>query len=308
MNAFEAATRKVFDAHHRLQDCDEHIFHRLTTLITEEYFGLPAGAFRDMSILDAGCGSNANASYAFLSHGAKRVTSLELGEEWLPCATARLVKFGDRSRLVGGSVLDLPFETGTFDLVHCAGVLHHTEDPRRGFAELARVTKPGGCLFLTIMATGSGALYQCINRLREVYAQNQEFRSIIDDMSIESVEAGLDWLFSVKNATEAELIPGEESFIRSLFDKDLLLTIKDRLQAPTYHSFDFTETQVQEWFLTEGFVEPRRISRYTKGFENLRRFFAPMYLQYEHPVARFWFGDGYVQMIARRSVGAPSPR
>jgi SAM-dependent methyltransferase len=45
---------------------------------------------------------------------------------------------------------DLPFRGGTFDLIVCSWVLEHVIEPRRVFAEIRRVLKPGGhFVFLT---------------------------------------------------------------------------------------------------------------------------------------------------------------
>ncbi|RVM17892.1 class I SAM-dependent methyltransferase [Sinorhizobium meliloti] len=303
--AFEIETRAVFDRYQRQQEHDEHIFGRLVSLIDEEYFGVRPGGFAGLNILDAGCGSNANASYAFLEKGAASVTSLELGQEWMDCAASRLGKFGARSVLVGGSVLDLPFDDGSFDFVHCAGVLPHTADPRKGFDELSRVTRASGQFFLTIMGTGNGVLYRCINHLRELYKADSQFRQTIDQLDGETAKVALDWLLAVKNENERPLIEGEDRFLRSLFDDDLFVTLRDRFQAPTYHEFAFTDEQIRDWYRENGFEDVLRVSRYTKGFKNLRRFLAPMYLHYDHPLARFWFGDGCIQMIARKPP-APS--
>jgi SAM-dependent methyltransferase len=40
--------------------------------------------------------------------------------------------------------LELPFESATFDAVHCERVLMHVEDADRAISEMVRVTKPGG--------------------------------------------------------------------------------------------------------------------------------------------------------------------
>ena len=41
-------------------------------------------------------------------------------------------------------MLDTGLPEGSFDLVYCTGVLHHTPDPYRGLAELCRVVRPRG--------------------------------------------------------------------------------------------------------------------------------------------------------------------
>jgi SAM-dependent methyltransferase len=300
--SFAGQTREVFDAHHRQQAADEAIFNRLISLITPEYFGMKPAEFHGLNVLDAGCGSNANASAAFLALGA-RVHSIDIGEAWMDCAQSRLAKFGDSSTLGSENVLSLSLTTGAYDFVHCAGVLHHTLDPRQGFAELARVTRPGGLAFVTVMANGDGILYEWINSLRRRYQVDERFRAAIDGLSHIHIEAWLDWLFAVKTLQEPRGTDAlEETVIRSMFDEDLVLTIKDRLQAPTYSEFAFTEEQLRGWYAEEGFHDVRRLTRYTEGFSNLRRFLAPMYLEYAHPYSRFWFGEGYVQLIGTKAA------
>jgi 2-polyprenyl-3-methyl-5-hydroxy-6-metoxy-1,4-benzoquinol methylase len=298
--SFAQETRTVFDAHHRQQAADEAIFNRLTALVTPEYFGMASADFKGLRILDAGCGSNANASAAFLALGAQ-VHSVDVGEAWMDCAQSRLEQFGDSSTLGAEDILNLSLPTGGYDVVHCAGVLHHTLDPRKGFAELARVTRPGGRTFITVMANGDGVLYEWINALRRRYQADEQFRRAIDGLSHRQIEAWLDWLFAVKANNEIrDTDAREEAVVRSLFDDDLVLTIKDRLQAPTYSEFAFTEKQLREWYAEEGFDDVRRLTRYTKGFANLRRFLAPMYLEYANPYSRMWFGEGYVQLIGTK--------
>jgi ubiquinone/menaquinone biosynthesis C-methylase UbiE len=51
----------------------------------------------------------------------------------------------------------LPYEDQSFDFVSCNGVIHHTTDPKRALAELARVTRRDGESF--IMVYGSGELW-----------------------------------------------------------------------------------------------------------------------------------------------------
>jgi ubiquinone/menaquinone biosynthesis C-methylase UbiE len=298
-NTFEKQTRAVFHSHHSEQANDENIFNRLTTLISPQYFGVDKDFFRDKLILDIACGSNANASYAFLSLGAKKVISADMGTAWMDVAKKKLEKFGNRSEIYSENLMGLSFKDETFDFVHCAGALHHTSDPRHGFNELARVTAKGGITFMTIMGNANGLLYEFINYLRDKYKLDASFRSMIDDLNIDVIREQADWILSEKKKQEGTT-EIEEAFIHSLFDADLVLTIKDRIQAPTYHNFDFTEKQIYGWFEEKNFKNIKRITRYTKNFNNLRKYLAPMYHDYNNPLSRFWFGDGYIQMMGSK--------
>ncbi len=43
---------------------------------------------------------------------------------------------------------EMPYASGTFDLVHCRNALDHTEDPMKAISEFLRVCKSGGVIFL----------------------------------------------------------------------------------------------------------------------------------------------------------------
>jgi ubiquinone/menaquinone biosynthesis C-methylase UbiE len=49
---------------------------------------------------------------------------------------------------VEGDATSLPFEAGSFDLVCCRRVLHHVARPELVVAQLTRVTRPGGRVFV----------------------------------------------------------------------------------------------------------------------------------------------------------------
>jgi SAM-dependent methyltransferase len=51
-----------------------------------------------------------------------------------------------------GSVLDLPFADGTFDMVFSHGVLHHVPEIKTAQAEIHRVLRPGGELVIMMYA------------------------------------------------------------------------------------------------------------------------------------------------------------
>lgn len=66
--------------------------------------------------------------------------------------------------LLQADLFALPFADGLFDLIISLGVLHHTPDPRRAFASLPRLLKPGGALSVTVYDAGN-----------KVYVTNSRF-------------------------------------------------------------------------------------------------------------------------------------
>ena len=112
-------------------------------------------------VLDAGCGEGRHC-FGMLERGA-RVIGLDLDFESMRLASKALRKrareicsLGEMTR---GNAFALPFEDATFDRVICSEVMEHVHDYRAAAAELARVTRPGGKLAITIPTTTSENIY-----------------------------------------------------------------------------------------------------------------------------------------------------
>jgi len=97
-------------------------------------------AIAPQSILDVGCGSGMLAR-DFIDRGVHMVVALDFAEE-----ATDLCRRRDLTKVVQGSVLDLPFPDGSFDLVtHVSLVCQFGEDlQRRALGECLRVLRPGG--------------------------------------------------------------------------------------------------------------------------------------------------------------------
>ena len=105
-------------------------------------------------LLDIGSGSGLF-SLAAMRLGADAVLSFDYDPESVRCGLelkARFFPGNDRWRIVEGSVLDEPFlgTLGTFDIVYAWGVLHHTGDMYRAFANTAALVAPAGLLAIAI--------------------------------------------------------------------------------------------------------------------------------------------------------------
>ena len=94
-------------------------------------------------VLDAG-GGTGHFSRRLCEWGGK-VTVVDVGEKLL-----EEVRKKAPVETVCGSVLELPFDEGRFDVVFCTEVIEHTTDPARAVAELCRVAAPGGIMVLTV--------------------------------------------------------------------------------------------------------------------------------------------------------------
>jgi SAM-dependent methyltransferase len=126
---------------HRVED--RHWWYRGRRSVLErviEDLHLPGGA----RILDAGCGSGRN-MVEFARHGT--VTGVELSDTSVALARER-----GAGEVIEGSVLEMPFEPGTFDMAASLDVIEHLEDDLTALRELRRVVAPGGALLVTVPA------------------------------------------------------------------------------------------------------------------------------------------------------------
>jgi SAM-dependent methyltransferase len=103
---------------------------------------LPAGRLR---LLDAGCGTGRNVQDL---SALGRAVGLDIAPEAMALCRARGVG------AVRGSVLNLPFASGSFDVVTSFDVLYHrwVADDRAAVRELGRVLRPQGLLLLRLPA------------------------------------------------------------------------------------------------------------------------------------------------------------
>jgi len=112
-------------------------------------------------LLDAGCGEGRHC-FGALDRGA-RVFGLDLDRASLDRASgplrARAKEVGSFGVMMHGNTFRLPFRDGTFDRVICSEVMEHVHDYAAACRELARVTKPGGRVAVTIPTATSEHLY-----------------------------------------------------------------------------------------------------------------------------------------------------
>ena len=125
----------------------------------EIWLGSLLAHFRDIgkvSVLDAGCGTgNYSAALApFVGH----LTALDLNSAMLEKAGEKLAQPGAKAeiRSLRGSVLDMPVEDNSFDVVMFNQVLHHLDTGerdgfpgcRRAVSEAWRALRPGGVILV----------------------------------------------------------------------------------------------------------------------------------------------------------------
>ena len=99
-------------------------------------------------VLDAGCGCGFDTFIAgYLAGPSGSATGIDITAEMLTVAKSAAETFRNGNvEFRGGSLEQMPFDDGSFDLVISNGVLNLIPDKPSAFAEIARTLRPGGAL------------------------------------------------------------------------------------------------------------------------------------------------------------------
>lgn len=121
-------------------------------------------------VLDAGCGSGATARL-LIGDAMDRIRYVGVDvSDALDVAAKAFPAEGMPAALVQGSLLDLPFEDGVFDVVLSEGVLHHTPSTRDALHAVARKLKPDGLFAFYVYRRKSPAREFTDDHIRNIAA------------------------------------------------------------------------------------------------------------------------------------------
>jgi SAM-dependent methyltransferase len=112
----------------------------------EGYVNPPS--LKGKKVLEVGLGMGTIGQYA--ASFAGHYTGLDIANGPVNLMNHRLKQAGLNGEAIVGSILDAPFENGTFDVILAFGCLHHTGNLQRALDECHRILKPGGRLTLMV--------------------------------------------------------------------------------------------------------------------------------------------------------------
>ena len=117
------------------------------------------------TIVDFGCGPGR------LLEVVRRRGGVAVGVDLSGAVDAARANFADDPDVlvVQADLLRPPFREGVFDGGFSIGVLHHTPEPDRGVAALARLVKPGGWVSCCVYPKGDFYDFPSVRRLRRMH-------------------------------------------------------------------------------------------------------------------------------------------
>ena len=222
----EEGTRVIYD--NLFSAYDEKRFQESMELFAmrQQKWGVPLNWFKGKTCLDVGCGQG-RFVVALGRLWAAKAIGVDVNEMGLESGRNRQwAKELSNIEFMRASAGSLPFLDNYFDYVICSGVLLLMDNPKQGFDELVRVTKPGGRIFLSMY--GKGGLKWFVNDI---------FRySICKILPFRAME----FIFKIIG------VPPNKRY-----------NVLDNLYTP--NTYPYTEAEIKNWFEKAGFDNIRRV-------------------------------------------------
>lgn len=208
------------------------------------------------AILVAGCGSGYQAAIAGARNPAGRILAVDLSRASLAYAVRRCGELKlTNIRFAQADVLQLGSLPERFDMIECAGVLHHLRDPLAGWRVLASLLKPGGVMKL--------ALYSEIARRSVVAARELIARHGLG-ADREGIRAARQLVLAQPDASPVRPLVHSPDLYSASGTRDLLLHVQEHR---------FTAAQLAEMIGALGLeflgfepVDPRLLRAYRERF------------------------------------------
>ena len=287
---FENHTRNVFDKIHSNQNKNHISKNKISTLLSCENLKLKKNYFRNKICADFGCGSTGFGALNLLNLGADFVYLVDLKRNIKSNIIKNLKRYSDKYKIHISSIEKTKFKTNSLDFVLCQGVIHHVNNDEKCFREIHRVLKKNAKCLITVLGSGGIITDSLIKIIRPLYYNDKKFKKVFNKIIYGKMNKYKK--FYIKNLdNESKKII---NLLNKFVDKDLFLTLQDRILAPKYKTYD--ENNLKKRLKNIGFKKIYRIKRKVK-YKNLRRFLSPFYHHWDHDLSRFLYGNGVISLI-----------
>ena len=255
---YDERTRASFSSeweHHEVGDktWGMELDYRVDTFFVSS-LGIPVEEMPGKVVLDAGCG-NGSQSVAYTAFGLEVIaidlsSGLEHGQAFrhrYPNARPDHVHF------IQADLQRPPLAPGSVDIIHSAGVLHHTPSTQRTFRALRPLLKPGGTFYVWLYKH-ERFVTPLVNGIRRgtVRLPARTF-----DRLARAGAAPFRAFCAVTTRTGLRTYP-------EISQREAALALTDIFGVPYAHYHSFPE--VREWFASEGFEEPWPCNESRRGF------------------------------------------
>ncbi len=170
------------------------------------------------AVLDVACGTGiATRAAAAIVGDTGRIVGSDINAAMLDLASSISMTAGDSIEWREASALDLPYSDGIFDCVICQQGIQFFPDPAVGLREMARVTRPGGSIAVTVWSdlTDSpyfDAMYHMLLRYCDADPEDMAWSSDADQITEWFTDSGLGQP-DIKRIDRSASLPPLDTFV-----------------------------------------------------------------------------------------------
>ena len=255
---YDRRTRASFSSeweHHQVGDktWGMDLDHRVNTFFLSS-IGIPKDELAGKVMLDAGCG-NGSQSVAYTAFGLEVIavdlsSGLDHGQAFrhrYPDARP------DKVHFIQADLQRPPLAHGSVDIIHSAGVLHHTPSTEQTFRGLRPLLKPGGTFYVWLYKY-ERFVTPLVNGIRRATVR---LPAPAFDRLARAGALPFRAFCAVTTRTGLRTYP-------EISQREAALALTDIFGVPYAHYHSFPE--VREWFKSEGFEEPWPCNESRRGF------------------------------------------
>jgi 2-polyprenyl-3-methyl-5-hydroxy-6-metoxy-1,4-benzoquinol methylase len=132
---------------------------------------------KNKKVLVAGCGTGEKVKV--LVNNNVSVTAIDFSENQLNKAKKSITNKSFVNFYKKDLINDNLFNLGKFDLILCLGVLHHTEDPKKGFINLVNLLNKDGVVIIGLYHKYSRLRYRIIRFLLRLFLKEEAIYNFI---------------------------------------------------------------------------------------------------------------------------------
>ena len=255
---YDERTRASFSTeweHHELGDktWGMELDYRVNTFFVSS-IGLAADELKTKVMLDAGCG-NGSQSVAYTALGLEVIAiDLSSGVEHGQAFRAKYPGARpDRVHFIQADLQHPPLADACVDIIHSAGVLHHTPGTEYTFRRLCRVLRPDGTFYVWLYKY-ERIVTPVVNTIRRGTVR---LPAPTFDRLARAGAGAFRGFCAVLNRTGVRAYP-------PLTQREAALALTDIFGVPYAHYHSFPE--VEGWFRSEGFDEIWPANESRRGF------------------------------------------
>lgn len=140
-----------------------------------------------------------------------------------------------------------------------------------------------------------------VKALRLAYEEDEEFKRFVDLLNPERLKDEIISMFKSCAAYDPRLHEVPDGFVSSLFTLDTITFWRNMLQVPVQQGPLLSEDWGRSTMSNSGLINIRRPKGTYWVRNDFRRFLAPIHHSLSNPIARLFYGNGHVKLIAEKA-------